>query len=148
MYLIPDTAQPDHAEIHDNLSTGYRPRHARTFEPLREHRFAGRFGDPTADGQALAAVMLIAHPMTALFQVGIRLIITLGVTPQPVLAPQGRCRLQDSRDPIGLRFQSLAHLVRPCLALGHRSEQGISQLRNIQAGVVVRTSDTVWQLSI
>jgi len=29
MHLSPDTAQPDHAEVHDDLSTGYRPRHAR-----------------------------------------------------------------------------------------------------------------------
>jgi hypothetical protein len=30
IHRIPYTAQPDHAKVHDDLSTGYRPRHTST----------------------------------------------------------------------------------------------------------------------
>jgi hypothetical protein len=43
MDRMPDTAQPDHAQVQDHLSARNRPRHARAFEPLRKHDLARGF---------------------------------------------------------------------------------------------------------
>ena len=80
MDLTPDATQPDHTEVHDDLPTLARPRHPRAFEPLCEHNLAGGLGDARADWKALAFAMAIPHPMCTLFQVGVGLIITLGLT--------------------------------------------------------------------
>ena len=80
MDLTPDATQPDHTEVHDDLPTLARPRHPRACEPLCEHNLAGGLGDARADWKALAFAMAIPHPMCTLCQVGVGLIITLGLT--------------------------------------------------------------------
>src|SRR6266446_3628049 len=115
----------------------YRPRHTRALEPLGAHSFTGGLGDARANRKALAAIVPIAHPMRTLFQGGIGLIIGLGLAPQPVLPPQGRCRLSHPRDPIGSGLHVLAPLFGPCPALGRRATQGVGSLLDVQARVVV-----------
>lgn len=77
-YLVPDATQSDDTQVSDDLSTLYRPRHARAFEALGAYNFTGSFGDAAADRKSLAAIVLIAHPMPALLHVGRGLIVTLG----------------------------------------------------------------------
>src|SRR6476659_7598139 len=108
MDLAPDATQPDHTEVHDDLPTLSRPRHPRAFEPLCEHNLAGGLSDSSADRKALASAMAIPHPMCTLFQVGVGLLIALGLTAQAMLTPQSRCRLSHPCDALGLRFHGLS----------------------------------------
>ena len=71
MDLISHPTQPDHTQVQDDLPALYRPRHARTLQPLRENNLAGGLGNARADGKTLAAVVPIAHPMRPLVQVSI-----------------------------------------------------------------------------
>src|SRR5687767_15479603 len=79
MDRMPDTAQPDHAQVQDHLSARDRPRHARAFEPLRKHDLARGLRYTAADRQFLAPVKRILHPSTAPFEVAIGFIIELGL---------------------------------------------------------------------
>lgn len=80
MDVFPDTTEPDDAEVQDDLAACECPRHARALEALREDHFTGGLGDTAADGQLLPSVGLIAHPPTALFEVGVGLIKDLGLS--------------------------------------------------------------------
>ena len=81
MHIIPDATEPNDAEVQDDLAASSRPRHPRALESLREDHFAGRLGDPTADGQMLPPVGLIPHPPTALVERRIGLRIKRGLAP-------------------------------------------------------------------
>src|SRR5438045_1367116 len=48
MCLLPNTAEPQDAQVNDDLSTGPFPAHPRLLESLREHDLAARFGNPAA----------------------------------------------------------------------------------------------------
>jgi hypothetical protein len=137
MDSVPDATQPDHAQVQDHLSARYRPGHPRALEPLGAHSFTGGLCDARAHRKALAALVPLAHPMRALFQGGVGLIIVLGLAPQPVLPPKGRCRLSHPRDPIASGLHGLAPLFRPCPALGRRAKQGVGSLLDGKARVGV-----------
>src|ERR687884_612580 len=96
---IPDATQPDHPQVQDDLSALFGPRHPRTLEPLCEHNLARGLCDARADGQVLASVGLVVHPTSALFQIGVGLLIVLVLALQAALVPQRRCRLSDPYDP-------------------------------------------------
>ena len=136
MHLLPDAAEPDDTQVHDHLTTRDGPGHARAFEPLGEHGFTGGLCDARANRKALAAVVPIAPPMCALFQGGVGLIIVLGLPPQPVLPPQGRCRLSHPCDPVGCGLHVLAHLFRPGAALGRRAKERLRQRLDVQTGMI------------
>jgi site-specific DNA recombinase len=48
--LIPDTTQPDHPQVHDDLTARAGPRHPRALEPLRADHLAGGFRDTRTQG--------------------------------------------------------------------------------------------------
>src|SRR5712691_10940030 len=48
------------------------PTHARTFEPLGEHRLASRLRDAAADRQATLSIAPVIHPAAMTTQVAIR----------------------------------------------------------------------------
>ena len=79
MDRIPDTAQPDHAQVQDYLPARDRPRHPRAFEPLRKDNFTGHLGGLATDGPEVTSVGLKAHPTTAPVQIR----IDLGLVPRP-----------------------------------------------------------------
>jgi len=90
---MPAPPEPDHTPVQHDWPARDRPGHARTLQPLGKNNLAGGLGDARAPRQGLAALVPIAHPLGALLQVGVGLLIVRGLPPSPLLTPQGRRRL-------------------------------------------------------
>src|SRR5437588_13029407 len=71
MDRIPDTAQPDHAQVQDDLPANDRPRHPRAFEPLCKDDLASGLRDARPSGYALELVAAVTDPLRARFGVTI-----------------------------------------------------------------------------
>ena len=88
MDRIPDTAQPDHAQVQDDLPANDRPRHPRAFEPLRKDDLASGLRNTRAARKLLALVAVVTHPLRACFDVTIGLLVELGLATKPPMPTQ------------------------------------------------------------
>src|ERR687885_757765 len=75
---IPDTAQPDHAQLEAPLPARDRPRHPRAFEPRRNDELASGLRNARPSGSLQALVAVVAHPRRARFDVTIRSLVERG----------------------------------------------------------------------
>ena len=136
MDRIPDTAQPDHAQVQDYLPARDRPRHPRAFEPLRKDDLASGLRNTRAARKLLAFVAVVTHPLRACFDVTIGLLVELGLATKPPMSTQGQCGLEHPRCPIGLGLEHMAHLLGPLLRLVTHTEKRIGQLLHVPADMV------------
>src|SRR5512135_1156543 len=100
IHLRPDSAQLDHAQVHDPLTSFQFPGHPRLFQPLREHRLARRLGHPAADREEVVSVLTVIQELNPLPHVVVSVVVPLPLLPHHhPLPPDRRRRVQHPVDP-------------------------------------------------
>jgi hypothetical protein len=133
MHVIPDTTQPNHTQVHDDVPTRNRPRHSRAFEPLRQDDLARGLRKARPARELLALGALRAHPLRARFDGAIGVIGELGLATEPPTPPQRRGGLSAPSHSSDLGLEHMAHLCGPVLRLVARADNRVGSLLHVPA---------------
>ena len=123
---LPTITLDQAAQGQDRLTAGLGPRHTGLLEALSDEGFAGRFHHPAANGQPVADVLSVVHPVSLIAKISQLALQSFSFAPPSTTTMV----LQDANDafgPIVLFFEQYFQTLKLGFAAGVLSPQAASQ---------------------